>query len=141
MGSALACVFSVFVCLVKEADFCLWLNLTSSLDHALHFSCSAVIEPTDNGAEPEKAPKNSNAKKPQNLKKRKNESSSEDEENSDYESDDCYALNGSRKSLGRGKVRSASGKKGRGRGRGRPASEASSAGGRGTGRRGRPKKS
>ncbi|XP_042031631.1 uncharacterized protein LOC121778359 isoform X3 [Salvia splendens] len=101
-----------------------------------------VIEPTDNGADvPEKAPKKSNAKKPQNLKKRKNESSSEDEKNSDYESDGNDALNGSRKSSGQGKGRSPSGKKGRGRGRGRPASEVSSAGGRGTGRRGRPKKS
>ncbi|XP_057793792.1 uncharacterized protein LOC131010333 isoform X2 [Salvia miltiorrhiza] len=114
-------------------------------------AAEAVIEPTDNGADVvEKAPKKSSARKPQNSKKRKNESSSEDEEedNSDYggDSDDSDAVNGEAqhgggRSSGRGKGRSASAKKGRGRGRGRPASETTSAGGRGSGRRGRPKKS
>lgn len=110
-----------------------------SINDLIYFH-AAVIEPTDNGdAEAEPIPKKVAARKPQTSKKRKQESSSEDEDDKDFDSDDSDAENG--KTSGRGKGKSAAAKKGRGRGRGRPSSETTAAGGRGSGRRGRPKKS
>ncbi|GER57048.1 regulator of chromosome condensation family protein [Striga asiatica] len=98
---------------------------------------------------PAAAAKRTPTKKPQNANKRKKggESSSEDEANSEYESEESdEMLNGygkGGKSTGKGRAQS-TGKKGSGRGRGRPPSGTKSteaSGGKGTGKRGRPKKS
>ncbi|KAL8059195.1 hypothetical protein ABFS82_03G068500 [Erythranthe guttata] len=114
-----------------------------------------VTEEPDDETVAEKAPKKGPAKKSQTSNKRKNnsESSSEDENNSEYESENSDEISngqskqgrGGGRSSGRGRGKSAApAKKGTGRGRGRPPSEpkaTKSSEGKGTGKRGRPRKS
>ncbi|KAL2538270.1 Regulator of chromosome condensation (RCC1) family protein [Forsythia ovata] len=109
---------------------------------------------------PNKLTKKGSVKKSENLKKRKkleDSTESEDSEDSEYDSDDSEGqLNGdaehgkkrggkaSGKGRGKNAGKSAMEKKGSGRGRGRPPSATKgshSVGGKGSGKRGRPKKS
>ncbi|XP_073275792.1 uncharacterized protein [Primulina huaijiensis] len=111
------------------------------------------LEDPNNIPEPasaEKLPNRSSVKTSQNLKKRKkgkdsSESEGENEENS-YSDDSDKEMNGKYSGRGRGKNsgKSTPRKKGSGRGSGRPPSKSTGAqksgGGKGTGKRGRPKK-
>ncbi|KAL3640954.1 hypothetical protein CASFOL_015922 [Castilleja foliolosa] len=102
----------------------------------------AIEAPDEKPAVAEKASKKAPVKKSQNAanKRKKGESSSDDEEINENESDDSDEIPNGK---GQGK-NTAPAKKGSGRGRGRPPSAtktSENAGGKGTGRRGRPRKS
>ncbi|XP_051124036.1 uncharacterized protein LOC127246614 [Andrographis paniculata] len=115
-----------------------------------------VAETPDTAPAPAKAEKNSKKapakRSPKSTKRKKVKSSSEDEQSSEYDEDSDDSdemINGETeygKSKGRGKSagKSSAAKKGNGRGRGRPPSTPKSlptTQGKGSGKRGRPKKS
>ncbi|KAL3840243.1 hypothetical protein ACJIZ3_024834 [Penstemon smallii] len=114
-------------------------------------STEVIEEPGSGPGTVKKTTKKTPVKKSQNSKKRKNgddSSESEEEENSEPNSDDSDEEENGQAERGKGRGKnngtSASGKKGTGRGRGRPPSATKttqSAGGKGTGKRGRPRKS
>ncbi|KAG8377892.1 hypothetical protein BUALT_Bualt08G0080800 [Buddleja alternifolia] len=125
-------------------------NIDDRLEQLEVHDGKAAVEvsevPDSSPAMAENPPKRGSVKKSQNSSKRKkaeSSSESEDEENSEDDSDEM--LNGHArggKSSGRGRGKN-TGKRGSGRGRGRPPSETKSAqsGGKGSGKRGRPRKS